>query len=93
MGLYQPKYRDAKGVVRKSPTWWARYGARGTLVRESTQTTDHQEAHRFLKEREAAVVLSTKVAARCADTCESRSIHRSSVRRRRRTSARGTALR
>ena len=29
MGLYQPEYRDAKGVIRKSPTWWARYGARG----------------------------------------------------------------
>ena len=91
MGLYQPKYRDAKGVVRKSPTWWARCGARGTLVRESTQTTDHQEAHRFLKEREAAVVCPRRW--RRADTCESRSIHRSSVRRRRRTSARGTALR
>ena len=55
MGLYQPEYRDAKGVIRKSPTWWARYGARGELHRESTQTTDYQEAKRFLKERELAV--------------------------------------
>jgi hypothetical protein len=91
MGLYQPKYRDAKGVVRKSPTWWARYGARGTLVRESTQTTDHQEAHRFLKGGKPQS--SCPRRWRRADTCESRSIHRSSVRRRRRTSARGTALR
>jgi integrase len=55
MGLYQPKYRDARGVIRKSPTWWARYGARGKLHRESTQTADYQEAKRFLKERELAV--------------------------------------
>jgi integrase len=52
--LYHPTWRDAKGTLRESPTWWAQYGVRGKVIRESTQTSEYQQAKGWLKEREAA---------------------------------------
>jgi hypothetical protein len=50
-GLYHPKYRDAHGAVQESPTWWARYRQNGREIRESTGTTNFDQARRFLHGR------------------------------------------
>jgi hypothetical protein len=53
--LYHPKYRDAAGVVRESPTWWARYRQNGRDMRESTDTTNLEQARKFLHKRLGSV--------------------------------------
>lgn len=53
--LYHPKYRDAQGAVRESPTWWARYRLNGRDMRESTDTTNLEQARKFLHKRLGSV--------------------------------------
>jgi integrase len=62
---FRPKYAPegmtwaqakAEGKLRESEVWWIRYrDSAGREKRESTGSTDFQEAKRKLKEREAAV--------------------------------------
>jgi integrase len=54
--LYRPKSRDRHGDLRESAVWWVRFRQHGQTMRQSTETTDEQTAHAFLREREGKVV-------------------------------------
>jgi integrase len=63
-GLYRPKYRDAGGTIRQSAVWWVRYRDHGRTRRQSTQTTNHEEAKRFLNLRRGAIAKGEPVNPR-----------------------------
>jgi integrase len=51
--IYRPKYKDkTTGGVRESAIWWALYYVHGRRRRETTETTDYNEAKDFVKKRE-----------------------------------------
>jgi integrase len=50
--LYRPKYKDRHGQERESSVWWIQYYSRGQKTRESTKTTDYDDAKEFLKSKE-----------------------------------------
>jgi integrase len=49
--VYQRKYRDRQGRVRKTATWFLKYYVRGKPVRVPTGTEDREEAIRILRLR------------------------------------------
>jgi integrase len=50
--VYQPTYRDRKtGERRTSPTWWTAYSFRGTKYRESSGSTNRNDAVKLLRRR------------------------------------------
>ncbi len=50
--VYRPTYRDKKtGKKKRSKVWWVQYSIGGKRERESTRTTVHSEAVRFLHQR------------------------------------------
>jgi integrase len=50
--VYRPKYTDkATGARRQQRVYWADYSIGGKRIRESTLTTRHKEALRFLHQR------------------------------------------
>jgi integrase len=51
--IYRPKYKDkSTREVRQSSIWWALYYVHGRRYRESTETSDYNEAKDFVKKRE-----------------------------------------
>lgn len=53
--LFHPKYRDRKGTLVETKTWWVRYYVPGRAepIRESANTEDQTEAVKFLRQRMA----------------------------------------
>jgi len=50
--IYRPKYTDRNGRERESAIWWIKYYVNGRPIRESTETTDHEDAKKLLKQKE-----------------------------------------
>jgi integrase len=53
--IYRPKYRDKDGNLIESMVYWVKYYKDGKPLRESTKTTDYDEAVAFLADRVADV--------------------------------------
>jgi len=51
--VFQSSYKGRDGKRHKSATWVLKYYVKGKPVRESTGTTDHQEAVRMLRQKVA----------------------------------------
>ncbi len=49
--LYQRKKKLADGTVKTLPIWWLKYRRNGQVFRESSESTDRQDAERLLKRR------------------------------------------
>jgi integrase len=49
--VYQRKYRDRQGSIRKTATWFLKYYVQGKPVRVSSGTEDREEAVRMLRQR------------------------------------------
>jgi integrase len=50
--LYRPRYTYKNGQTHISSVWWLRYFTHGKCIRQSSQTADHAEAKKILKQRE-----------------------------------------
>ncbi len=53
--IFRPKYRDKDGNLVESMVYWVKYYKGGKPLRESTKTTDYDEAVAFLADRMADV--------------------------------------
>lgn len=53
--IYKPKYRDKDKNLVESQVYWVKYYKGGKPLRESTQTTEYDEAVTFLASRVADV--------------------------------------
>ena len=49
--IFRPKYRDKNGDLVESLVYWVKYYKDGKPLRESTKTTDYDEAVTFLADR------------------------------------------
>ncbi len=60
--IYQPRWRDRKtGETKESPTLWISYFHRGRLHRESSHSTNRNDAVRLLKKRHAEIAAGKPV--------------------------------
>jgi integrase len=53
--IYRPKYRDKNGDLVESQVYWVKYYKDGKPLRESTKTTNYDDAVAFLADRMADV--------------------------------------
>jgi hypothetical protein len=63
--IYRPKYKDTTtGEARESAIWWALFYVHGRRYRESTETTDYNEAKDFVKKREGQAASGLSIPKR-----------------------------
>jgi integrase len=60
--IFQPRYRDRDGAVRRSAVWWIQYSHRGETHRESSRSTDRADAVRLLRRRMGEIGQGRRIA-------------------------------